>query len=59
MDTAYLINRINNERGGVLLYIREILKPTEIYLVTNHELICIDINLNIKNRLVYFHIWNE
>ncbi len=35
-----------------MLYIREALKPIEIKLVTNHELICIDINLNIKIRLL-------
>ncbi len=35
-----------------MLYIRETLKPTEINLVTNHELICIDINSNIKSSLV-------
>ncbi len=45
-------DRINKERGGVLLLIRETLKQTEINLVTNHELICIYINLNIKIRLV-------
>ncbi len=38
---------INKEGGGVLLYIRETLKPFEINLVINHELICIDVNLNI------------
>ncbi len=37
-------DRINKEGGEVLLYIRETLKPTEINLVTDHELICIDIN---------------
>ncbi len=35
-----------------MLYIRETIKPTEINLVTNHELICIDINSNIKISLV-------
>ncbi len=35
-----------------MLYIRETLKPTEINLVTNHELICIDVNLNSKIRLI-------
>ncbi len=45
-------DRINKEGCGVLLYIREMLKPTEINLLTNHELICIDVNLNIKIRLV-------
>ncbi len=45
-------DRINKEGGGVLLYIRETLKPTEINFVINHEHICIDVNLNIKIRLV-------
>ncbi len=45
-------DRINKEGGGVLLYIRETLKPTEINLVTNHKLICIYINSNIKISLV-------
>ncbi len=35
-----------------MLYIREKLKPIVINLVTNHELICINVNLNIKIRLV-------
>ncbi len=45
-------DRINKEGGGVLLYIRETLKQIEINLVINHELICIDVNLNIKIRLI-------
>ncbi len=43
---------INKEGGRVFLYIKETLKPTEINLVINHELICIDINSNIKISLV-------
>ncbi len=35
-----------------MLYIRETLKLTEINIVTNHELICIDLNSNIKISLV-------
>ncbi len=35
-----------------MLYIRETLKPIEINLIANHELICIDVNLNIKIRLI-------
>ncbi len=45
-------DRINKEGGDVLLYLREMLKPTEINLVIKHEFICIDVNLNIKIRLV-------
>ncbi len=48
MDTAYLI-KIKLIRKEV---VRETLKSTEINLVTNHELIYIDENLNIKITLV-------
>ncbi len=53
MDTVYLIKRINKEGGGVFLYIRETLKQTEINLVANHELICININIKISLVLGY------
>ncbi len=37
-------DRITKEGGGVLLYIIETLKPTEINLIINHELIYIYVN---------------
>ena len=45
-------DRLHKVGGGILIYIKEGLNPTEIKLNNNHELICIELNLNIVVRLV-------
>ncbi len=48
-------DRLNKKGEGVLHYIKEALNPIEHSLDSNQEIICIDLNLEIKIRLVLIY----
>ncbi len=49
-------DRCNKIGRGVLLYIKETLNPIEHRLDSNQELICVDLNLEIKIRLLLIYM---